>query len=81
VERSQAPRYEGGPRIRAAAAEARLALLGLHRKKLNVPVDHLAVSKGIVTVVDKPNRSVTLANSWAVRRGVPFTGKAPLSGE
>ncbi len=49
----------GGPRIRAAAAEARLALLALASKKLNVPVDHLAVSKGVVTVVDKPNRSVT----------------------
>ncbi len=69
----------GGPRIRAAAAEARLALLALASKKLNVPVDHLAVSKGIVTVVDKPNRSVTYGELVGGKTlGVPFTGKAPL---
>ncbi len=69
----------GGPRIRAAAAEARLALLALASKKLNVPVDHLAVSKGVVTVVDKPNRSVTYGELVGGKTlGVPFTGKAPL---
>ena len=69
----------GGPRIRAAAAEARLTLLTLASKKLNVPVDHLAVSKGIVSLVDNPKRSVTYGELVGGKTlGVPFTGKAPL---
>src|SRR6202035_1371894 len=49
----------GGPRIRAAAAEARLTLLTLASKKLNIAVDRLTVSSGIVSVVDNPKRSVS----------------------
>jgi nicotinate dehydrogenase subunit B len=69
----------GGPRIRAAAAEARQTLLTLAAKKLNVPADRLAVSKGVISVVDNPKQSVTygaLVGGKAL--GVPFTGKAPL---
>jgi nicotinate dehydrogenase subunit B len=69
----------GGPRIRAAAAEARQTLLTLASKKLNVPVDRLAVSKGVISVVDKPNQSVTYGQLVGGKAlGVPFTGKAPL---
>ncbi len=69
----------GGPRIRAAAAEARLTLLTLASKKLNIPVDRLAVSKGIVSVVDNPKQSVTYGQLIGGKSlGVAFTGKAPL---
>jgi nicotinate dehydrogenase subunit B len=69
----------GGPRIRAASAEARLALLTLASKKWNVPVDRLAVSRGIVSVVDNPKQSVTYGQLVGGKAlGVPFTGKAPL---
>jgi CO/xanthine dehydrogenase Mo-binding subunit len=68
----------GGPRIRAAAAEARFALLALASKKLNVPVDRLAVSKGVVSVVDNPKQSVTYGELVGGKAlGVSFTGKAP----
>jgi nicotinate dehydrogenase subunit B len=69
----------GGPRIRAAAAEARLTLLTLASKKLNAPVDRLTVSKGVVTVIDNPKQSVTYGGLVGGKAlGVPFTGTAPL---
>jgi nicotinate dehydrogenase subunit B len=69
----------GGPRIRAAAAEARQTLLTLASKKLNLPVDGLAVSKGVISVVDNPKQSVTYGQLVGGKAlGVPFTGKAPL---
>jgi nicotinate dehydrogenase subunit B len=69
----------GGPRIRAAAAEARLTLLTLASKKLNIAVDRLTVSSGIVSVVDNPKRSVSYGQLIGGRSfGVAFTGKAPL---
>jgi CO/xanthine dehydrogenase Mo-binding subunit len=69
----------GGPRIRAAAAEARLALLTLASKKLNVPMDRLTVSKGVISVVDNPKQMVTYGELVGGKSlGVPFTGKAAL---
>jgi nicotinate dehydrogenase subunit B len=69
----------GGPRIRAAAAEARLTLLTLASKKFNMPVDRLKVSSGIVSVVDNPKQSVTYGQLVGGKEfGVAFTGKAPL---
>jgi nicotinate dehydrogenase subunit B len=69
----------GGPRIRAAAAEARLTLLTLASKKLNVPVDRLAISKGVISVADNPKQSVTYGQLIGGKSlGLPFTGKAPL---
>src|SRR6202163_1178306 len=69
----------GGPRIRAAAAEARLTLLTLASKKLNVPVDRLAISKGVISVADNPKQSVTYGQLIGGKSfDVPFTGKAPL---
>ena len=69
----------GGPRIRAAAAEARLTLLTLASKKLHVPADRLAVSKGVISVANNPKQSVTYGQLIGGKSlGVPFTGKAPL---
>ena len=69
----------GGPRIRAAAAEARRALLTLASKRLNAPVDHLAVFNGMVSVVDNPTRTVAYGALLGDKPfHVPFTGTAPL---
>jgi len=71
--------HRGGPRIRAAAAEARLTLLTLASKKLNTPVERLVVSKGIVSVVGDPKHSVTYGELVGDKPfNVPFTGTAPL---
>ena len=76
---SSAAINRGGPQIRAAAAEARLALLQLASKKLEAPVERLTVSKGIVSVVDAPGRSIAYGQLLGDRRfDVPFTGSAPV---
>ena len=69
----------GGPRIRAAAAEARLALLDLAAAKLGVPAERLTVAKGVVSVRGEPTRSVTYGALLGDRPfDLAFTGKAPL---
>ena len=45
-----------GPQVRAAAAEARQALLQLAAKRLGVAVERLAVANGIVSVIGDPSR-------------------------
>ena len=49
----------GGPELRAAAAEARHAMLLLAAKKLSAQVGSLVVSRGVVSVDGEPGRSVT----------------------
>ena len=76
---SSASVARGGPQIRTAAAEARLALLQLASKRLDSPVDRLTVSKGIVSVRGIPNRSVTYGDLVGGNLfNVPFTGSAPV---
>jgi nicotinate dehydrogenase subunit B len=55
---SSAAIARGGPQVRTAAAEARLALLQLAANKLDAPVERLAVSGGRVSVAGSA-RSVT----------------------
>jgi len=55
---SMAVRY-AGPQIRHAAAAGRQVLLSMAGKHLHVPVEQLAVSDGVVSVVGEPKRSVT----------------------
>jgi nicotinate dehydrogenase subunit B len=75
---SSASVNRGGPQIRAAAAEARQALLQLASKKLEVPVEKLTVAKGIVSVIASPARMVTYGELLGDRRfDVSFTGTAP----
>jgi nicotinate dehydrogenase subunit B len=70
---------KGGPQIRAAAAEARLALLALASKHLNAPVERLTVSKGIVSVEGSAKESVTYGELVGnAPFDVPVTGTAPL---
>src|SRR5437588_17010 len=50
--------HRGGPQLRAAAAEARQALLTLAAGRLGVQMGSLTVSKGVVSVDGHPSRSV-----------------------
>jgi len=68
----------GGPQIRAAAAEARQALLIMASQRLGAPVEQLRVAKGIVSVAGAATRSTTYGDLLGDRRfNVPFTGSAP----
>src|SRR5206468_4789924 len=76
---SSAAIARGGPQIRTAAAEARLALLQLASKKLETPVERLTVSKGVVSVVGSPNRAVSYGDLVGGKLfNIPFTGSAPV---
>ena len=55
---SSASIQRGGPQVRTAAAEARLALFQLASKNLNTPIDRLTVAQGVVSVKDNPAQSV-----------------------
>ena len=76
----------GSPAIRTAAAEARQALLALASKKLDVPVERLTVSRGIVAVKESSSGAPT-SSSRSVSYGeligdkhfnLAFTGTAPV---
>ena len=73
---SSASIARGGPQVRTAAAEARLALLGMASQRLGAPAESLAVSKGVVTAGTK---RVTYGELIGDRRfDLPFTGSAPV---
>lgn len=74
---SSASIARGGPQIRTAAAEARLALLQLASRKLETPMERLTVSKGIVSA--GPNRSISYGELIGDKPfDIPFTGSAPV---
>ncbi|MEA2988833.1 MAG: nicotinate dehydrogenase subunit [Alphaproteobacteria bacterium] len=69
----------GGPPLRAAAAEARQALLQLAAAKLGVQVASLTVSKGVVSVDGETHRSVKYSDLLGDKPfDVKLTGTAPL---
>jgi nicotinate dehydrogenase subunit B len=69
----------GGPRIRAAAAEARHALLKMASQKLDAPLEFLTVADGVVSVKQNPKRSVTYGQLVGDKPfNLPYTGTAPL---
>src|SRR5262249_50910782 len=71
--------HRGGPQVRAAAAEARQALLGLAATRLGVQMGSLTVSKGVVSVdgEDGP-RKVTYGDLLGNKPfNIRFTGTAP----
>ena len=73
---SSASIARGGPQVRTAAAEARLALLRTASQRLDAPVESLTVSKGIVSAGGK---RVTYGELIGDRRfDLPFTGSAPV---
>ncbi|PWU05082.1 MAG: xanthine dehydrogenase family protein molybdopterin-binding subunit [Terriglobia bacterium] len=76
---SSASIQRGGPQLRTAAAEARLALLQLASKQLDAPVERLTVSKGVVSVAGSPQRSVNYGQLIGGKLfQLPFTGSAPV---
>jgi len=75
---SSASIARGGPQVRTAAAEARLALLDMASKRLSVPATSLRVAKGVVSTADGTKR-VTYGELIGDRRfNLPFTGSAPV---
>jgi CO/xanthine dehydrogenase Mo-binding subunit len=76
---SSAAIARGGPQVRTAAAEARLALLQLASKRLDTPVERLTVSGGKVSVMGGGARSVTYGELVGDQPfHIAFTGNAPL---
>jgi len=68
----------GGPQIRAAAAEARRALLGLASTRLGMQVGSLVVNKGVVSIDGHPTQSVSYGALLGDKPfNVKFTGTAP----
>jgi len=68
----------GGPQIRAAAAEARQALLALASRRLGVPADQLAVSNGVVSVAGDASRTVKYGDLLGDQPfAIAMTGTAP----
>ena len=73
----------GSPAIRTAAAEARHALLQMASQRLDIPIEKLGVSKGVVSSAaangSSPQKSVTYGELIGDRRfNLSFTGTAPL---
>jgi nicotinate dehydrogenase subunit B len=76
---SSASIQRGGPQVRTAAAEARQALLQMASQKLESPVEHLTVAKGVVSVAGSPDRSVTYGALVPDKPfHLAFTGAAPV---
>jgi nicotinate dehydrogenase subunit B len=70
--------HRGGPQVRAAAAEARQALLLLASTRLGVQTGSLTVSKGVVSIDGEPSRSVTYGELVGDKPlHIKFTGTAP----
>jgi nicotinate dehydrogenase subunit B len=68
----------GGPQVRAAAAEARQALLALASTRLGVQAGSLTVAKGVVSIDGHPSRSITYGELLGDKPfNVKFTGTAP----
>jgi CO/xanthine dehydrogenase Mo-binding subunit len=68
----------GGPQVRAAAAEARQALLARASTRLGVQTGSLAVAKGVVSIDGDPSRSVSYGELLGDKPfAVKFTGTAP----
>jgi len=74
----------GGTELRAAAAEARRVLLTLAAERLQAPVSALTVAKGVVSVKDNPQRSVSYGTLLGDKpfnqryEAVPYSGGVEL---
>ena len=69
---------DNGPQLRAAAADARQALLRLAATRLNAPIERLTVRDGVVSVEGDPTRAVSYGDLVGNRQfNVKMTGKAP----
>jgi nicotinate dehydrogenase subunit B len=69
---------DNGPQLRAAAAEARQALLQLAAAKLGAPAERLKVVRGVVSVGGQPSRAVKYGDLIGNKPfNVKMTGNAP----
>ena len=77
---SSASIARGSPQVRAAAAEARQALLLLASARLGAPVDRLEVSRGVVSLKgDEGRHTVSYGQLVGDKRfDLKVTGKAPV---
>ena len=76
---SSAAINRGSPQIRAAAAEARQALLQLASKQLDTPIERLSVSKGVISVGGGASRSVKYGELVGDKPfNLAVTGSAPV---
>jgi len=76
---SSASVQRGRPQVAAAAAEARAALLALAAQRLGVPMTQLQVVRGVVQVIDAPQRSVTYGQLIGDQQfKLVVSGTAPL---
>jgi nicotinate dehydrogenase subunit B len=70
--------HRGGPQVRAAAAEARQALLALASTRLGVQAGSLTVAKGVVSIDGHPTQSLTYGELLGDKPfNIKFTGTAP----
>src|SRR5713226_1670160 len=70
--------HRGGPQVRAAAAEAREALLALASTRLGVQAGSLTVSKGVISIDGHPTQSISYGELVGDKPfNVKFTGTAP----
>lgn len=71
--------FRGSPQVRAAAAEARRALLALAAARLGAPADRLVVSRGVVSAPGAPGRRVSYGQLVGGRRfDLTVSGSAPV---
>ena len=77
---SSASIARGSPQVRAAAADARLALLTLAAARLGAPVEQLEVSRGVVFLKgDRGRHTVTYGQLIGDKRfELKVSGKAPV---
>ncbi len=68
----------GGPQVRAAAAEARQALLRRASVRLGVQIGSLIITKGVISIDGEPSRAVTFGELLGDKPfNIKFTGTAP----
>ena len=71
--------FRGSPQVRAAAAEARQALLKLASERLGAPADQLTVARGVVTVTGSPGRHLSYGQLVGGKLfSLEVSGKAPV---
>ena len=76
---SSASIARGSPQVRAAAAQARQALLEMASTRLGAPVEQLTVAAGVVSVAGAAGRKVSYGELIGDRRfELKVTGEAPV---
>ena len=76
---SSASIFRGSPQVRAAAAEARRALLQMAAARLGAPIERLTVARGVVSILGMPAQKISYGQLVGGKLfNLPVTGDAPL---